>query len=1020
MKKNIKFIPLFIILLTFTFINVKSQDIKNNLEAYWQLDCNVNDNSGNNRIITPKNTPQCVDGKKDKAYFFDGKNQYLELKLSDTQKYISDNGFTWSLWIKADKFSQSTQKNTSQTLISIMDNELAQDIYLGFGDINWAERNLVFRVDGAGGAGELNVMPSTYYPQGGFKTNEWYHIAAVMNYKTKKSQLFVNGEKVDEKTVLGSPIKRDMFGSIARAYDGKDIDTAYFNGALDEVRIYSRALTDGEVKLLANLRENQLKVVGSSFVYPKLICGKESLKNLELINEGPTDFRITKKSLKVGKYFSLDNEDGFLSTYSTSDSIYYLPIQFRPDSLGIFYDTLLLENDFGLPTMAVPIVAVKDTMFYKVTNNLVDSNGTIDLGIICPNFYRDFSFNINLITESAKTFELLANSHFEILHNSFGEINPIKGGENRELIIRYNSDDTIRNIQDTISIIDECGGLLTYVIKSDIWEPEYSIQLPSDTLLCPQKTFTTYVNVKNKSDRQLTWDFTSLNPNFQIQKSISIEPDADVKIPIEFIGVENGGLQTCKILFDKGCGQSDSIYFNIDVEYIGVGFSRDTIDFGDVLLCGTDSTLKTMLTFKNSDVSNGVQILSAFTADSSTLSFTNLTGISLGIGEEQDVEVEVLLNKIGEYNNTLKVLVDKCEFMAKLYIKANVIYQDFFVAPNYLLGEFKDGDLIDTTISFVNNGTASFKILDINSASFTALMLNKKVGATVFPQDTIFIRFQGKAKVSFQSEKIEIVTENTCSKVTYTTNLNYIGRYIAKFKLSPGLNSAKTGETMFLNLYLNNIKDLDSSRIDSILIRLRFNKSIMLPKYNKNFLVTNGDYITKEYKVSVSNLVLLNNSNVKYKDNPSVDSTFILRLDTLEINLGKVSSDSIYVETVEFFNGYALPNINIGYFWLSNVCYVDGRPRLIGVDEDTLSLSYPAPNPTNNVTSIHFTLIEDGFTKLEFFDSVGNKVLAPINQYLKAGKYEAEVSLLDLNLGLYFYVLTTPTQQLTKRLQIIR
>lgn len=1012
---KINYSILIVLISLFTIVNFKSinaQDIKNNLEAYWKFECNTADSSGKNIILTPKNDPKCVEGKKGQGYEFDGKTQFLEIESTQTTKLISDNGFTWSLWINGKNIPKSANKGTSQTLMAFMDNELAQDIYLGFGDINWENRALVFRVDGSGGAGELNILPAIYNPVGGLNNNEWYHIAAVMDYKSKKSKLYVNGNKVDEKSVTGSPILRNLFGSIAKSYDGKDIDSAFFNGIIDEIRVYSRVLTDGEVKLLATLRENQLKIEGTEFNYGKSICNIDTVKYLPLINEGPTDFRITRKSLVSGRYFKLENEDGFVSTYSASDSIYNLPIRFTPDTLGIYYDTLILENDFELPPLVVPIIAIRDTMFYEIENVMVD-NGVIDLGVVCSNYYKDITFNIDLKTPTSKEFLVqTTSSNFEIINNSIGLGNAINGNEKRNVIIRYNSGSEIKLIQDTINIIDECGNVIEYVVKVDIWEPKYEIINPIDTTICPQQAVTFNAKIKNTSDRVLNWNLTSLNNNFTVTSNIELNIDEEFKLPIQFVGVDNGSLQKCVIQFDNGCGRVDSIYFNLDVEYIGVLFNIDTLNLGDVLLCSNDSTITKKVKLRNTNIDGGVEIQDYFVDNENTLKTNINKNERIELNSEIEYDLEIKLSEIGLYENRISILVDKCEFVTELRIVANVTYLELSYEKDIELGSIKEGGDIDTTLTLINSGTAPFKITKINSGKYINQLIDKSLNQIINPTDTVLLNLSTQAIAGIQSEIIEVEIETSCGQEFVSFRISYTGRFIAKFDLTTGQNKVKTKGVMNLNLFLDNITNLDSSKVDSIFVQIGFNKSIMLPKTNKEFISSNGNNVSKKYKVSINKLF-------KYENQLS-NNLFVLPLDTMDINLGDKAMDSIYIENIEFVGGYAEPIIENGMLWLDDICYIDGSPRLIGIDNNTLFLGNPTPNPSNQDITIEYTLIEDGMTRLDFVDNSGNITLSPINEYQKAGNYTLKFKISELPQGNYFYVLTTPTNKISNRLQIMR
>lgn len=1013
-KSNINFYKINLLLIFLLLINFRthSQDIKGNLEAYWKLECNTNDNSGKNAKLKPINAPICIDAKRDKGYQLNGTNQYFELDSFATSKFISKEGFSWSLWVNGADLPTSSNKRISQSLIAIMDNELAQDIYLGFGDINWEEKTLVFRVDGQGGAGELNILPCIYNPSGGFKNNTWYHIAGVMDYKSKKSKLFVNGVKVDEKSVFATPIARNMYGSIGKAYDGKDVDSAYFNGILDEIRMYSKVLSDGEVKFLYNLRENQLKVENKVFNFGKLICSIDSTKNIPLINEGPTEFTIKSSKLLNGQYFSLSSENGFTANYSATDSIYNLPIRFRPDLLGMYYDTLILENDFDLPPLLVPIQAERDTIYYELANLPIDQNNTIDLGVLCPNLVKEIKFNINLLTQTDKEFYLVAPNSISILDKSIGIGNSIKGGENREVKLAFTAGSTFKLISDSLSLIDECGNELKYYLKADIYEPTYVLTQHNDTTICPQQALSFIAKIKNNSVRPIDWTLVSNNPLFSVPSNISIAPNEEYKLSIQFNGVDNGGLQKCNIVFDIGCGRLDSIHFDLNVELIDLAFANDTLDFGEILMCGNDSTLTKIVKLKNKNITEGIEVLQTFFDIETNISHNIEIGSKLALNEEKEFLVTLKLDKIGDYSNNISIEIDKCDFIVKLPVKAKVTYREVGYNKNVNLGELKENIQIDTTLNILNTGTVDFKVKSIQVNNYTYTLIGKQLNDKINPNDTIKIRLQTTSKAGFQLDSVNIITETTCGEFDEQFKISYLGRYIAKFEITPGINQVQSKGSMNLNLYLSNIYNLDSSKVDSVYVRYGFNKSIMLPSKNKNFINVNGNYVENEYRESLSKLQQFNN--------PYTQGLFFINLDSLDINLGDTPRDSIKIMEMSFTGGFAEPVVKNGYIWLSDICFIDGSPRLIGIDDNELFLGNPTPNPGNNEVTINYGLVEDGDIKIEFFDSSGNLILVPIDKYQKAGSYQLKLNTMELPLGTYFYTLTTRTGIVSKRMQILR
>ena len=77
---------------------------------------------------------------------------------------------------------------------------------------------------------------------GNFVTDTWYHIAMVFDSGTVK--VYVNGSLYDQDYAAGVATLPDLSNNMTLGGG----PTGYFNGKLDDVRIYDRALTDLEVE----------------------------------------------------------------------------------------------------------------------------------------------------------------------------------------------------------------------------------------------------------------------------------------------------------------------------------------------------------------------------------------------------------------------------------------------------------------------------------------------------------------------------------------------------------------------------------------------------------------------------------------------------------------------------------------------------------------------------------------------------------------------------------------------------
>jgi len=204
-------------------LSPEESEVTTGLVAYYAGDGNANDDSGNGNNGTWNGAAMYSwEGKYDRAFNFNGTNSI------SANKSINDNkDWTLSSWVKLSTLSQTEYAN-----ILYVGND-----YAGFG--------LAF-LSGkfAGLFGSVAWIDTGYV----FDTN-WHHLA--MSRDTSVTKLYVDGNLV--KTYGGSPYTPNNYFTIGQQpRSNVNTDGRYFNGLVDEVRIYNRALSASEIAVLAN------------------------------------------------------------------------------------------------------------------------------------------------------------------------------------------------------------------------------------------------------------------------------------------------------------------------------------------------------------------------------------------------------------------------------------------------------------------------------------------------------------------------------------------------------------------------------------------------------------------------------------------------------------------------------------------------------------------------------------------------------------------------------------------------
>jgi hypothetical protein len=87
---------------------------------------------------------------------------------------------------------------------------------------------------------------------------------------------------------------------------------------------------------------------------------------------------------------------------------------------------------------------------------------------------------------------------------------------------------------------------------------------------------------------------------------------------------------------------------------------------------------------------------------------------------------------------------------------------------------------------------------------------------------------------------------------------------------------------------------------------------------------------------------------------------------------------------------------------------------------DKFSLDQNYPNPFNPTTNIRFSIPSDQNVSLKFYNAMGQEVSTYVDDFLKAGVYNAEFDASNLSSGIYFYTLKTANFVETKKMMLVK
>lgn len=231
---------------------VSGYNLKDSLVAYYNFNGgNLNDSSGYNNHITFNNALKTTDrfGKANNAYLFDGKTNFMKVVNSAS---LNPRQISLVAMVKFNGFYRGPCHGNQILKKGFQDQD--NGIYgLRAGVVNTPCDNLVDttkeQIVGYYGNNQYSSIAagdSIDY----IKPNVWMTI--VFTYDGSQAKMYVDGKlkQVRRGTVPFTPNTDGLF--IGRA---ERPDFPYwFNGVIDEIRIYKKALCEGEVKELSNLK----------------------------------------------------------------------------------------------------------------------------------------------------------------------------------------------------------------------------------------------------------------------------------------------------------------------------------------------------------------------------------------------------------------------------------------------------------------------------------------------------------------------------------------------------------------------------------------------------------------------------------------------------------------------------------------------------------------------------------------------------------------------------------------------
>ncbi len=196
--------------------------------VYYKFDLNTNDYSGNENHGEPINMGESYsEGKIGNSLNFDGSDDYVDLGNNAT---LMPESVTASAWVNIPESSGGGM------VVAPGNNPFGYNIFI---TSDGRARIGIDTIDNgvAAAYGTTDIRGS------------WHHIAIVYDSSNGSNALYVDGTFKASINGLSGVIEYNTNKNVR--IGARDNDGWYFNGKIDEVRIYKRALTQKEIGILA-------------------------------------------------------------------------------------------------------------------------------------------------------------------------------------------------------------------------------------------------------------------------------------------------------------------------------------------------------------------------------------------------------------------------------------------------------------------------------------------------------------------------------------------------------------------------------------------------------------------------------------------------------------------------------------------------------------------------------------------------------------------------------------------------
>ncbi len=378
---------LVLILLLISSTALGQVDLNLGLKAYYPFSGNPNDVSGNNNNPVFNNASLTADrfGNPNSAYHFNGTDNYM--RIPNSPSLNSTNKVSISAWVRPTGFYGGTCHGNAMVMKG--NDDFSPGKYkLRFDDAAFTNgtncTNPVIDPNHENFFGnDINLSPPGYSPY--IQPNQWYHVVVTSDGITTKLYVDCQLKVSKPQTTLSFTNMDDLFFGAMN----HPSFPYWLNGDLDEIRIYNRAISADEIKVLGGCLT--LCPPQNDFSYTQQICSPYTV----LFTTPATGFSDIRWDFGDGAY-NATGSTTVTHTYGASGSYVVTMTIDYPSCSDIISKTVTVDVQ-----QDDQLITTHDTLYCSGLPKQLLSNGGLDL-CWSPSDYLDDPHSPNPITTTTQ------------------------------------------------------------------------------------------------------------------------------------------------------------------------------------------------------------------------------------------------------------------------------------------------------------------------------------------------------------------------------------------------------------------------------------------------------------------------------------------------------------------------------------------------------------------------------------------------------------------------------------------